>query len=58
MKSFSSLTLTVIVGLVALMAPSRTVAQEESYKFDIGAALGMSGYIGDLNNSIRSRVRA
>ena len=51
MKSISSLSLTVIVSLVALLAPSRTVAQEESYRFDIGAGLGMSGYIGDLNNS-------
>ena len=51
MKSISSLSLTVMVSLVALLAPSRTVAQEESSRFDIGAGLGMSGYIGDLNNS-------
>ena len=51
MKLISSLTLTLIVSLVSLLAPAHASAQEESYRFDIGAGIGMSGYLGDLNNS-------
>lgn len=40
--------------IVAAMAmPSRSMAQDivESYKYDIGVGLGMSGYLGDANES-------
>lgn len=35
---------------VALM-PSKALAQEETYKFDMGVQLGMDGYLGDVNES-------
>lgn len=38
--------------LTALSAPTFMKAQEvESYKFDVGAGLGFSGYLGDTNGS-------
>lgn len=40
-----------IVGLLTILAAPNLKAQEENYKFDIGAGIGMSGYLGDLNNS-------
>ena len=46
------LILTLIAGL---SLPGRTAAQAqasvENYKFDLGAGLGMSGYLGDANES-------
>lgn len=43
----------VAVVLTLLSAPSLLHAQEaeESYKFDIGAGIGISGYLGDANES-------
>ncbi len=36
--------------LTLLQAPaSEAYAQEETYKFDLGAGVGMSGYLGDVN---------
>ena len=38
---------------VLLTLPASLAAQEEdSYKFDIGAGIGMSGYLGEASNSI------
>lgn len=34
---------------LTVAAAERACAQEESYKFDLGAGLGMSGYLGDVN---------
>ncbi len=46
------------IMLMALTAASimaaggtHAVAQEATYKFDLGAALGMSGYLGDVNQA-------
>lgn len=44
--------LTLLVALASLSAPVCASAQDvESYKFDIGAGLGMSSYLGDANSS-------
>lgn len=43
-------TSTLVVVLAMLFAPI-TNAQEAKYKFDIGAGLGLSGYLGDANRS-------
>lgn len=47
------LRIAVIMAWLAIvtLAPGRTAAQEATYKFDIGASLGMSGYLGDANTS-------
>lgn len=39
----------IVVALILLGSPVQ--AQEAKYKFDLGASLGMSGYIGDANSS-------
>ena len=39
----------VAISSAAFMLPSQATAQE--YRFEIGPALGMSGYLGDVNNS-------
>ena len=41
--------LTVILAVVSAGVAAH--AQEEEYKFDIGAGVGMSGYLGDVNHS-------
>lgn len=41
--------LTVIA--MSLLSPVHTRAQEESYRFDLGAGIGIGGYMGDLNES-------
>lgn len=50
-----SLLLSFIVTLCALAFPAGALSQTqesvEEYKFDIGAGIGMSGYIGDANES-------
>lgn len=46
MLIFSALMLT-----LALASATRACAQEETYKFDLGAGIGMSGYLGDVNQS-------
>ncbi len=50
--------LSLLISLIVLtaVAPLRVAAQtstapEETYKFDFGAGVGMSGYLGDANNS-------
>lgn len=40
-----------LITIVAISLPVRIAAQEAPYKFDIGAQLGMSGYLGDVNES-------
>lgn len=46
----------IVAALVALMAVTSVAAQEsaaqqDTYKFDFGASVGMSGYLGDANES-------
>ena len=36
---------------IILALPQHVSCQEETYKFDIGAQIGMSGYLGDANNT-------
>lgn len=43
--------LAIILFTAALTAPFAASAQEETYKFDLGAQIGMSGYLGDANGS-------
>ena len=44
-----------IMLIIATLAPGQGAAQTqasvEEYKFDIGVGLGMSGYLGDANES-------
>ncbi len=51
MSRFSKIVVCCITMIVALS--TRVVAQDyvESYKFDFGAGVGMSGYLGDANES-------
>lgn len=42
---------TIIAAAAILFIAPNACAQEESYRFDIGAGLGMGGYMGDLNES-------
>ncbi len=44
------ITLTVMT-IALLLSPHYALAQEESYRFDIGAGIGIGGYMGDLNES-------
>ena len=43
----------VLVMIVALVSSGATEmrAQDETYRFDLGAGVGMSGYLGDVNRS-------
>lgn len=43
-----------LLPLFLALAPLKGVAQEESYRFDIGGQLGMSGYAGDASSNIFS----
>ena len=47
------MTRTVLIFMITVAAclPANLQAQEAAYKFDIGASLGMSGYLGDANTS-------
>lgn len=45
------LTLALLLPALRGLAQDAAVAQPEAYKFDIGAGLGMTGYLGDLNSS-------
>jgi len=49
--SLKSLILAVLLSLAAGEAVAQAVAAPEEYKFDIGAGIGMSGYLGDANES-------
>lgn len=50
-KFRSRLFLPLLLLLCVAAAPLRARAQEESYKFDFGASVGMSGYLGDVNRA-------
>jgi hypothetical protein len=42
--------ISVALALLATFLPTKTMAQED-YRFDIGAGLGMTGYLGDANTA-------
>ncbi|MDE6317769.1 MAG: hypothetical protein K2L73_05170, partial [Muribaculaceae bacterium] len=48
MRKLLAVILTVVA---AVTVPARVLAQEETYKFDLGVQLGMDGYLGDVNES-------
>lgn len=48
MKSLTEIS--VALALLATFLPTKTMAQED-YRFDIGAGLGMTGYLGDANTA-------
>lgn len=48
MKSLTGIS--VALSLLATFLPTKTMAQED-YRFDIGAGLGMTGYLGDANTA-------
>ena len=48
MKSLTGIS--VALALLASFLPTKTMAQED-YRFDIGAGLGMTGYLGDANTA-------
>lgn len=41
----------ILAAAAALLSAPAASAQEETYKFDLGVHLGMSGYLGDANES-------
>ncbi len=40
-----------VLAVCTIQQSARLCAQEETYRFDIGAGIGMSGYLGDVNES-------
>ena len=46
--------LLLLLPAILAIVPRRVSAQEESYRFDIGGQLGMSGYAGDASSNIFS----
>lgn len=42
---------TLIAAMLSVVYADKAGAQEAAYKFDLGASIGMSGYLGDANNS-------
>lgn len=46
--------LALIMLVIPALALHKAQAQEETYKFDIGGQIGMSGYLGDASSSIFS----
>ncbi len=51
MRSLSSVLFVFMALACPALAMSQAQASVETYKFDIGAGLGMSGYLGDANES-------
>lgn len=47
--------LSILIVLLVAGPSFRGMAQEESYRFDIGGQLGMAGYLGDASSSIFSK---
>ncbi len=48
------LSLIILLSFIAILCPTKVGAQQTAmapYKFDFGAGLGMSGYIGDANST-------
>lgn len=50
MKRFITI-LTAMFITLGTVAHAQSLAQEETYKFDFGGGIGMSGYLGDANES-------
>lgn len=46
--------LSLIIPAILAFCPLRASAQEESYRFDIGGQIGMSGYAGDASSNLFS----
>ncbi len=46
-----SLGLVLVAATVTGAAAQETTAQQDTYKFDLGGGIGMSGYLGDANES-------
>lgn len=44
-------TIRIIITMIAIVSSTCGMAQSTPYKFDFGAGLGMSGYLGDANTS-------
>lgn len=44
-------TVTKLFALLPALLPVTALCQESTYKFDLGASIGMSGYLGDANTS-------
>lgn len=40
-----------LLVLAAVLSPHTAVAQESTYRYDIGGGIGMTGYLGDVNTS-------
>lgn len=40
-----------MLAVMTLFIASPAMSQESTYKFDLGASVGMSGYLGDANNA-------
>lgn len=51
MKNFTVILMIALVSIAGLKA----AAQEETYRFDAGAQIGMAGYLGDASSSIFSK---
>lgn len=45
---------TILLLIISCVAFNKAVAQESTYKFDMGGQIGMSGYLGDASSSIFS----
>lgn len=45
---------TILLLITGCVAFNKAVAQESTYKFDMGGQIGMSGYLGDASSSIFS----
>lgn len=48
---FRTILAAVLLSLAAVEAAAQSAAAPEEYKFDIGAGIGVSGYLGDANES-------
>lgn len=45
------LAVSLIIAMLSVALTDKTCSQEAAYKFDLGASLGVSGYLGDANTS-------
>ena len=51
LRQLTILTTVIAILLCPLRGKSQATAQPETYRFDLGAGIGMSGYLGDANES-------
>ena len=51
MKRSGCITVSIVTLLLVMLLPAAAGAQSAPYKFDFGAQLGMSGYLGDANRA-------